>query len=402
MNIFDVAIIGLGVGGAFAALRLSKEHKSLKIIGFDIGRPPQKRRRQMEGWLGCFPNSDGKLYINDLKILSNIVDGRRLKSANKYFHNILSNVGEFKIIEDNPLYISLEKKIKKIGYDIELNNYIQTYPKDIHALSKYISNEIEKNKNVQLFFDNEVLNVYKQKNIFIIQSANGEYRAKKLIVAVGRSGWRWAGNLYKSFGIIDSNNVARFGIRVEINSSYMKDFNKSNCKLYKDNIEIGPLSWNGTVIPEDHLDLTISSFRSNENRWKSDRVSFNLIGNINFPNEGYEQTDRLGKLTFVLSNDRIIKEKISLLMNNKSKISVIKEYNWIKNAITEISKFLPEILTKASFHVPTIVPAPPSINLGTNLESEIEGMFVIGESAGVNGILGAGVMGAIVSESVCK
>jgi hypothetical protein len=188
-----------------------------------------------------------------------------------------------------------------------------------------------------------------------------------------------------------------------MNSSNMKEFNKSNCTITKGNeLELGPFSWSGTVIPEDHVDLAISSFRSNENRWKSDKVSFNLIGNRVFPDKGFEQTDRIGRLTFVLSNDRIIKERISYILSDKSKISIIPEYDWLKETLQELSLIIPDITTKAYFHVPTIMTTAPQINIGNNLETEIEDMFVVGESAGIHGILAAATMGVIAGESVCK
>lgn len=403
MKDFDVGIIGAGVAGAFATLKLAKDHKNAKTIVFDLGRPPMKRRRQLEGWLGCLPNSDGKLYQTDIGKVAQITGLRRAKSANTWLKHVIEQVDNFKVVKDRAPHSSLEKKIKKSGYDISLNDYVQIYPKEIHALSKYMAETLEKNKNIVFSFDNEVLRVVKQKNVFVISTETQEYRCKKIIVAVGRSGWRWAKNLYSSFGIVDNNDIAKFGIRIELNSSVMKDFNKSNCTLVKeDQIEIGPLSWFGTVIPEDHLDLAISAFRSNENRWKSDKVSFSLIGNRYFPNTGFEETDRMGKLAFVLSNDRIIKERISSILTNKSRISAIKEYNWLGPVIEDISVFIPEIITKAYFHVPTITPMVPKINIGDNLETEVEGMFVAGESAGIHGILAAGIMGIAAADAVCK
>ena len=188
-----------------------------------------------------------------------------------------------------------------------------------------------------------------------------------------------------------------------MNSPNMKEFNKSNCTLMKGtDIEIGPFSWFGTVIPEDHLDIAISAFRSNENRWKTDKVSFSLIGNRPFPGTGFEQTDRIGKLTFVLSNDRIIKEKVSNIIAGKSKISIIPEYNWLKETLVELSTAIPELAVKAQYHVPTIMPMAPKINLGNNLESEIDGMFVAGESAGIHGILAAATTGILAASEVVK
>lgn len=402
MSNFDVGIIGAGVAGAFATLKMAKDHKNTKTILFDLGRPPMKRRRQLEGWLGCLPNSDGKLYLNDISKVSDLTGLRKAKSSFTYLKHVLENVDEFKVTKDKSPSVSMEKKLSKSGYEVALNDYIQIYPKDIHLLSKYMAESIEKSGNVTFCFDNEVKHIQKQKGMFVVSTDTQEYRCKKLIIAVGRSGWRWAKDLYTNFGIIDNNDVAKFGIRVEISSTMMKDFNKSNCTLIKDNIEIGPLSWYGTVIPEDHLDLAISAFRSNENRWKSDKVSFSLIGSQPFPNTGFEQTDRIGKLTFVLANDRIIKERISSIMTGRSKISIIPEYNWLQESIGHLSSVIPEILTKGYFHVPTITPSAPKINIGSNLETEVDGMFVVGESAGVHGILSAGLMGLIAADNACK
>jgi uncharacterized FAD-dependent dehydrogenase len=404
MSNYDVGIIGAGIAGAFATLKIAKEHKNAKTILFDLGRPPMKRRRQLEGWLGCLPNSDGKLYLNDITKVADVVGARKAKSSRTLFDKILSNVnGDFKVIKDKAPSVTVDKKIKKLGYEIKLNDYIQIYPKDIHALSKYMAETIEQSKNVTFSFDNEVKRIYKTKNIFTVITEEQEYKCKKLIIAVGRSGWRWASEVYNSLGIVDNNDIARFGIRVEMSATYMKEFNKSNCTIIKGNeLEIGPLSWNGTVIPEDHLDMAISAFRSNENRWKSDKVSFSLIGNRPFPDAGFEQTNRIGQLTFVLTNDRIIKEKVSHILTGKSKISMMHEYDWLKGTLEEVTGIIPDIITKAHFHAPTITPMPPKINLGDNLESEIEGMFVAGESAGIHGILSAGLTGLIAAGSACK
>ena len=403
MMIYDVGIIGAGVAGSFASLKLAKEHKNVKAILFDLGRPPMKRRRQLEGWLGCLPNSDGKLYLSDLPKVSNLLGNRKTNATHKWVNNYLSNINSFKLIKDKSPLISTEKKIKKIGYDIVLNDHLQMYPKDIHQLSKNMSDDIEKSKNITFCFDTEIIEIRKEKTQFVVKSTTEEYKCKKIILAVGRSGWRWVSDIFKNFGIIENNDYAKFGIKVEMNSAQMKDFNKSNCSLYKGtDLEVGPLSWNGTVIPEDHVELAITTFRSNENRWKSDKVSFSIIGNRLYPKQGYEQTDRLGKLTYVLSNDRILKERVSTILTKKSKISVLREYDWLIDTIQELALIMPDIATKAYFHVPTIMPMAPTINIGTNMESEVPGMFVVGETAGISGLLSAAVMGAAVADTVCK
>ena len=402
-NVMDVGIIGAGVAGAFACYKIAKDHKNVKVILFDIGRPPAKRRAQMVGWFGLFPNSDGKLFLSDIPKVSNITGLRKAKSAFTYLKHVLGQIDTFKVIKDRSPSVSMDKKLKKYGYDVILNDYMQMYPKEIHKLSKYMADTVELNKNITFSFDSEVVRVVKQKNMFVVSTTEQEYRCKKLIIAAGRSGWRWTTDLYNSFGIVDNNDIARFGIKIEANATVMKELNRSCCTLTKNNdIEVGPFSWYGTVIPEDHLDMAISAFRSNEARWESNKVSFNLIGNRPFPNKGFEQTDRIGKLMFVLSNDRIIKERISSILTGKSKVSMLHEYGWLKDAVTDLANVIPEVLTKAYFHVPTIVPLAPSINIGDNLETEIDGMFVAGEATGVRGILTAGLTGIIAGDAACK
>lgn len=402
-NIYDIGIIGAGVAGSFAAYKIAKDHKNTKAILFDLGRGPAKRRRQIEGWLGCLPNSDGKFYLTDQSKVASLVGTRKAKSSLTWVSKLISNISDFKTIKDKSPSVSLEKKIKKAGYDVALNDHIQLYPKEIHALSKFMANYIESAGNVTFSFDNEVFSITKQKNMFTVTTETQEFKCKKILMAVGRSGWRWVNDVYSKFGIIENNDTARYGIRIEMPSSCLKDFNKSNCTLMKSkDLEIGPFSWFGTVIPEDHVDLAISAFRSNENRWKTDKVSFSFIGNRHMAGIGMEQTDRIGKLTFVLSNDRIVKEKVSTILSKKSKISIIPEYDWLVEDLKQLSLVIPDLLTKAYFHVPTIMPLAASINIGDNLESEVDGLFVAGESAGVTGLLSAACMGCLAVDGMCK
>src|SRR5271166_5971571 len=139
MKDFDVGIIGAGVAGAFATLKLAKDHKNVKAILFDLGRPPMKRRRQLEGWLGCLPNSDGKLYQTDVAKVADLTGLRRAKSAHTWMKHVLEQIDTFKVTKDRPPLVTLEKKIKKAGYEISLNDYVQVYPKEIHMLSKYMA-----------------------------------------------------------------------------------------------------------------------------------------------------------------------------------------------------------------------------------------------------------------------
>lgn len=401
--IYDICIVGGGTAGAFSAFEIATQYPDKKAILVEYGRPPMKRRQQIAGWLGLLPSSDGKFFLNDIKNVVNLTTPKKAKSAAKQVRSLLKNFNKCKVVKDEGPTLTIQKKISKAGFKLQLNDYFQLYPQNIHALSKFMSEEIEKAGNITFSFDNEVQAISKHKNIFIIQTELQEIRARKVIFCIGQGGCREARNVFHNFGLIEDNDTARFGIRIEMPANILKDFNKSNCRMMKPELEVGPLSWYGSVIPCDATEMAISAFRSNENRWKTDKVSFQFIGHIHYPNGGFEQTDRIAKLTFLLANDRIIKEKVSSILNKKNKIiSIIPEYNWLSDCIKDFSNIVPEILTKAYFHVPTIIPLAPGINIGNNLETEVDGMYVAGETAGVIGLYAAAMTGIISAISACK
>lgn len=398
---YDIGIIGSGIAGTFAALRIAEKYKANTIL-FDIGRPPGKRRRQIEGFLGCFPTGDGKIYTEDLNKVKSIVDGRKVIPAYKWVLNYLKQVNSMKLIKTPKVSVNLRKKIKKSNFTLEYKNYYQWKPESVHKLSRVIDQILLPSNNVKYSFDNEVYSIKKINEQFIIETYEGMFSCDKLILCVGRSGWRWVTNLYDDLGIISNDDYTKYGIRAEMPLQYLKEFNGSHCLFSRDDLEVGPFCWRGTIIPEDHSDLVISAFRSNENRWKSDKVSFSILNTKYFKDNGSVQTDRIGKLSFLLFNDRISCEKIKTFMSGQSLLNLIPEFNWVKDILLELEQFVPKLCEKGQIHAPHILPIAAQIKLKNNLESEIDNMFIAGESAGIIGIAAAAITGVIAADSACK
>ena len=404
-KVYDVGIVGAGVAGAFASLRAAENFKDSKIILFDLGRPPGKRRRQLEGWLGCFPTGDGKIHVNDVYDIMTVVDGRKARPVDKWVQTQLSEAGPMKIIKDKLPQVVAQKRAAELGFDIYKNDYIQWKPESVHKLSRIVSDKILDVGNVTFSFDNEVFQILKKNDYFQLTTHDGEFKCKRVIISVGRSGWRWANDLYKSFGIVDNDDYAHVGIRIECAAQYMKEFNKSHCSFFREDIEIGPLCWEGTVIPEDHADLVVSGFRSNEDRWKKmgkDKVSFDIIGRRYFKGNGIFEMERLAKLSFLMFNDRVGREKVKSIIKKECALSQIPEYDWLIDTIKELEGLFPSLINRSYFHSPTIQTQTAPITLGSDLSSEIEGLYVAGESAGFIGISSAAISGVIALDSALK
>lgn len=386
-DILDIAILGCGVAGASAAYSLRNTKKTVALI--DVGRPPLKRRRQMEGWLGLFPSSDGKLFLNDLnycKFNKDIAFGKTQELLNK--------VDEFKVFESKKINNNFIKTAEKNNYSIEYFNWMQLYPKDIHNLSKTMSVPIENLDNFYHYFDMEISDVYLDDGVFTIDCGDKHIKARTVICALGRSGWRLSHSIFKKFGIIKNNNEAKFGVKIETQSDNLREFKKSILTLHNktENVTLGPFMSNGTVIPEDHIEMAQASFRSNEPRWASTYTTFDFIKTVNAP-EACEFVDRLSKLTWIVGNDRIIKEQTNNILNKKSKLFILDDYKFLTEELGKINNLFPEILEKSYYYAPLILANPAEVSLDDNLQTEVPGLYCIGESARIPGLLGGMISG---------
>ena len=402
MESYDIGIIGSGIAGTFAALRVSEKYKDVRTIVFDIGRPPAKRRRPLEGFLGCFPTGNGRIYPNNLESINKFVDKRKINSSNQWVMEYFNQVNSMKLLKDKLPTKSLSKKLMTHDFDITPNDYYQWRPESVHKLSRLITSSLEASTNVFFSFDNQVTAIRQEEGLFSIESEEGTVECKKIILCAGRSGWRWVTDFYKELGLITDNNSAKYGVRIEIPAQYAKELNKSSCVLNRKDLEIGPFCWNGSVVPEDHADLVLSSFRSNEDRWETEKLSFSVLKSMPYENQGVAQTERIGKLTFLLYNDRVNKERIKSFMKGNSLISLLPEYYWLKQFINEFEELLPVLIDYGHIHLPHIYPMAASINLDHGLQSDLPGLFVAGESANISGILGAAVSGCIAANEACK
>jgi len=398
---YDLAIIGAGPAGVFASLKLLEINPDARTVLIDLGRPPAKRRRQLEGWLGCFPTGDGKIYPSDVHKVERVTGQKDLSHIYTWFKDILKASGPTKIIKSKAPSAKTTKHIKKEGFEIELLDYMQWIPDHIHALSRDVAKTIIDSRKFDLNFDNEVFSIIKQKGgSFCISSEKGEIQAETILLCVGRSGWRWANGLFKKFDILTHDDYVHIGFMAETQGAHLKDFNKSHCILTKDDVTFGPLSWGGSVIQEDHEDMTLAAFRSNEGRWKTEKAFFKALLKVPFTGKGVYQADRLSKLSFLLSGDRVGREKIKTITKNNNQLLVIKEYALLKELVGKMTPIFPEVENKGFFHHPCINTVNCSLNLDHSLQTEVEGLYVAGETAGIEGLGAAAMSGALVVESL--
>lgn len=403
-NYYDIGIVGAGVAGCLAAARIAEKYPGTKTIIFDIGAGPSKRRRQIEGWLGCFPQSDGKIY-SDVTELRNLTTGHKTRHAWSWFYQQLEEASKsnLKLIKSNEPQIGLQKKLNDLGFQWKTHDYYQWKPESIHQLSKNISKLVESNTNFSFSFENEVNKILKKRNCFLISSDQGDFSCKKILLATGRTGWRWVSQLYQDLGLTQTDDTAQVGVRIELAGQYVKEFNKSHCSLNNEELFLDKFCFNGTVVPEDHCDLVLANFRSNEERWRSEKVSFSLTKKLNMPGHGVKESERLAKLAFLLFNDRVSRERVKMFLKKESQLNLLPEFSWLKESFEKLNQFIPQLINRGYYHVPEIIPQCAKINLTTELEAkDLPGMFIAGENLGLFGLTNAAMSGIIAVDNMCS
>jgi len=233
MKKYDVTIVGGGAGGLFAAYEFIKQRPETSVCLLEKGAPLEKRNCPIDGkkiknCIGC----------NHCSITTGI-GGAGAFSDGKY--NITNNfggdfhqyVGEQTAIElmEYVDEINLQfggegaKKYSTVGSDIKR----RALQYDLHMLDAQVrhlgternyfilKNLIEHiSKNVEIRYYTEVENVERSGDGWRVTCKDGDdVESKYVIIAAGRSGSKWTGELCERFGIVNSNNRVDIGIRFE-------------------------------------------------------------------------------------------------------------------------------------------------------------------------------------------
>ena len=245
--IYDVVIVGGGIGGLMAAYRLSKGDPKKKILIIDRGRSLKNRKcplsnhlvnecircKQcaiMEGIGGAGAFSDGKFNITTEYggWLQDYIGG---KATLKYIDDVAEILDEFGATKKEYLP-SDEIKLKCMQHDLYL---LQARVKHLGTDGNFrvMSNLMEYlDKVTDVLTEDAVVDVNLAEN-FIVTEKNEQIGYKQLILAIGRSGSEWFGDWCKRNNLKVVNNQVDIGVRVELPRMIWEDISQ---KIYEPKI----------------------------------------------------------------------------------------------------------------------------------------------------------------------
>ena len=244
---YDVAIIGGGIGGLMAAYRLIKEKPNMSVVVIDKGRALDKRKcplsnhlvdkcikcKQcaiMEGIGGAGAFSDGKFNITTeyggwlQEYLGDDV-------TMKYINQVSQILNEFGATQKE-YYPNDEIKLECLKHDLHL---LQATVKHLGTDGNYkvMSNLMDfLNKNITVITEDAVKDVIISEKIIICDKSE-DITYKDLIIAVGRSGSEWFEDWCSRNNLPVTNNQVDIGVRVELPRIIFADMSK---KIYEPKI----------------------------------------------------------------------------------------------------------------------------------------------------------------------
>lgn len=458
-NDFDVIIVGGGPAGLFAAYWLC-EHSSLRVCLVERGRPAPARACPLAepGARGkcvqCKPNchilsgmggaglfSDGKLnYIYKLgkTDLTQFLSRAEAEQIIEETEDIFNRFGM-----DAPVYPSDLEAAKELRRNAKINGIdlllirqkhlgSDCLPGFIHGMCQHLEE-----KAVCIRTEELVLDIIVEKNqVRGVVTDKGKLTAKSVIMAPGRVGADWVGEVARKFKLPVSQRGIEVGVRVEVHKDIMSDITNViydptffvRTGHYDDITRTFCTNPEGFVSLENYQDFVCVNGHALRHQ-KSENSNFAFLSKVVLTdpvsdNQGYGVA--IGKLATIIGGGKPILQRFGDLKRGRRSTwgRIGKGYiepslpdvtpgdismalperivNNLVDGLEQLNKVVPGVSNEETLlYAPEIKFFSTQMETGNNLETGISGLFVAGDGPGVSGnIVAAAATGLIPAKFI--
>ena len=344
MKNYDVAIVGAGPGGIYAAYELIKKNPDLSVVVLEAGHSLEKRHCPidgkkikscisckscsiMSGFGGAGAFSDGKYNItNDFGgTLYEYIGKEEALSLMKYVDEInMEHGGEGtrlfstagtkfkKLCMQNRLKL-LDASVRHLGTDINYVVLEKLYAElkdkvEFHFDTPVEKIEIQGRQEEKSSAEKNNEKVYCES--YLLHTKKEDFSAKRCIVSVGRSGSKWMEKVCDELGIPTKSNRVDLGVRVELPAvifSHLTDELYESkivyrTELFEDNVRTFCMNPNGIVVNENTNGIVTVNGHSYEGEDKhTENTNFALLVAKHF-SEPFKDSNGYGESIARLSN----------------------------------------------------------------------------------------------------
>lgn len=456
---YDVAIIGAGCAGIFAAYELCKKAPDLRVVLIEQGNPIYSRKcpiiekKQktcvscascsiMKGFGGTGAFSDGKFnfttqfggwlneYISDEQVMELI---EYVDSVNVSFgateQTFSTYSPEAKLLEKKALGYDLhllQAKVKHLGTDRNFEVVAKLY--------EYLANKLKLSCRTRV----ETITVCNDGRFSLALSKDRTISCDHLIAAPGRAGAEWFSAQCRLLGIPLINNQVDIGVRVELPAKVFDHITDIvyECKLifrtkqYNDLVRTFCMNPYGHVVTENTDGIvTVNGHSYSDRKYQSDNTNFALLVSNKFTapfNEPYVYGKRIASLSNMLGGGVLVQRFGDLIRGTRTNEHRLLQ-SFTKPTLTATPGDLSLVLTKR--HLDNIIEmiyaldklAPGTANydtllygvevkfyssrlqLSSDLETKYENFYAIGDGAGITrGLAQSGASGILAARAVLR
>lgn len=454
MNKYDVAIVGGGPAGVFAAYELAEKAPKLKIIVLESGKDIYNRvcpisTGKVKSCIGCKPCSimrgfggagafsDGKYnfttefggwlneYLPDDEVMDliNYVDKINMKhgAPAEVFSTKNSNIGNLALHYDLHL---LSASVRHLGTENNLNMLKATY--------EYLKDKVEFRFECAA---KHIISKGDGDNELELESGE-KIQAEFLIVAPGRAGAEWFSSECDRLGLEQENNRVDVGVRVEVPDEIWNHITSEvyeaklvyRTKGYGDQVRTFCMNPHGHVVMENTDGIvTVNGHSYSDQKLQSNNTNFALLVSNHFT-EPFKSPHQYGKRIASFSNmlgGGIIVQRFGDLMKGRRTNAHRMSKSFTKPTLAATPGDLSLVLPKR--HLDNIIEMIQALNniapgmtnddtllygvevkfyssrvvLSKELETKFKNIFAIGDGAGVTrGLSQAGASGVYVARRI--
>ena len=456
---YDIAIIGCGEAGIYAAYELTLKAPALRIAVFDKGRDIHKRNcpivagkvdhcihckvcDTMCGFGGAGAFSDGKFNFTT-EFGGWLTDYMSRKEVMDLIHyvdavNVAHGATEEFYSTSTPEARSLAKKA--LEYDLHL---LEARCKHLGTENnlRILTNIYEGLKNkLDFFFSTSVESICPGLAGYTLATEAGqEYSCHYLIAAPGRSGAEWFSGQCRQLGLKLINNQVDIGVRVEVPARVFEHITDVvyeskllfRTKRYGDMVRTFCMNPYGYVVAENVEGInTVNGHSYAEKSLRSENTNFALLVSNHFT-EPFDEPYRYGKHIASLSNmlaGGILVQRFGDLVKgvrtNRHRLGQSFVRPTLKAAVPgDLSLALPkrqlDDIIEMIYTLDKLAPGTANydtllygaevkfysarLELSPELETKLKGFFAVGDGAGTTrGLAQAGASGIRAARAILK
>lgn len=466
MEKYDCLIIGAGPAGIFTALELTHLEPECRILIVDTGRaissrtcPARKLGKCVHcnpcgivhGWAGAGAFSDGKLSLSD-EVGGHVSEYLGHDKAMELIHR----ADEMYLHFGAPTEVHGldDRKVDEIAYEASRYN-IHLVPCPVrHLGTEYAKSVLE---NMHDYLVNETCTTFLELTTATeILTENGKAVGAKLtlsdgteetvyadhvVAAPGRGGAEWLAAQAGNLGIVTENNEVDIGVRVEVPNSIMDHLTRylyeAKLVYYGDTYEnkVRTFCMNpGGVVSEEHYEgglAVVNGHSYGDTKLRTGNTNFAMLVSTRFTEpfkQPIEYGQHVAQLANMLTGGPIMVQRLGDLLKGRrttrerlAKSTTIptlktavpgdlsfvlpsRHLNSIVEALRAFDHLAPGLYSKNTLLYGVEVKFYSSkIKVKDNFMTEIDGLYAIGDGAGITrGLMQASVTGIAVARDISE